>query len=245
MSFKQMFSIKQLRSSLVKLRGYARKVRVVAQSMLIKNGAYYVNFPVVHVSLRPEISPVFGQDVAQFGQAVATRWSQDGCGIAAMSCAITSIKRIQQPHFRLPSIAQLAEATQQKGGYLKNVGWIHRALIALAQEYGLCAASFIYESPHAICMELLSNKLAIVSVTLYFKGGRPYVKPDGQESVRAKGGHLVVVKGFEWKDGRCTGFYVDDSQHLTLAENAESSEFVDIERFTASYSNKAIYVWKA
>ncbi|MFA6282736.1 MAG: hypothetical protein WC633_01250 [Desulfurivibrionaceae bacterium] len=220
-------------------RWFAARLRLIG----IKDGIYRLPFPIYHSSLRIDRSKTYDDDVRQFGKEVADRWSRDGCGIASIKCAITSHKRRTDSNFGLPSVATMAEVGVASGGYLNNVGWIHRYLVELAREVGLLSKNVVFEHHLCLCDAVRREQMPIASVTYRFRGGEEVVDASGKTRRLGKGGHLVVITGFVWKGGRCDGFLIDDPQDLVLVDDDCSTQIVSVGDFEKSYSKKAIYVW--
>ena len=208
----------------------------------LKPGVYMLSYPIHHVSLQPTCSSTYLDDVNQYGSAIADRWSRDACGIASLKIAIESLKRIDNPAFMLDSISNLSENANKAGAYIDPIGWKHKSLIKIAEKFGLHGSNFVEESHFNICKNILSDKIVIASVTLYFKGGETVIR-NGKEEKKPKGGHLIILKGFKWEDNKCAGFFYDDCQDQVLLDNDNSNAFVNISDFLNSYSDKVIYIW--
>jgi hypothetical protein len=85
-------------------------------------------------------------------------------------------------------------------------------------------------SVDAICFALNSGKLVMASVY------RPFARflEEGAERKKA-GGHLVVVTGFQWRDGQCIGLFVADPYDL-----APRNVAIGTSLFNDVYSGSAI-----
>jgi len=232
---------RKVKNYILEAHAAARAAKAWLKTRSLADGDYTLPYRVYHSTLQPTLSITFRDEVDQFGEVEALRWSRDACGIAAAKSAITTLCRLSDPGFELPSISALARDQVAQKGYVEKIGWAHLALAKLARKYGLSAANYVNERPIALCDRLLAEEIPIVSVTLYFRGGIPVGK-DADSNLRSKGGHLVVLRGFRWKSRHCVGFYVDDSQNTTLKEGEDSEEFVEIPAFEASYSGKVIYI---
>lgn len=69
---------------------------------------------------------------------------------------------------------------------------------------------------------------------------RPFSRFIDENAPRKKaGGHLVVITGFTWKDGRCTGFFVADPY-----DQKPRKEAVDAALFEDIYSGSAIVLYR-
>jgi hypothetical protein len=210
---------------------------------LLSDGRYLLPYDIYHVSLRVDKSSTYTEDVKNLGTETADRWSRDGCGIASIKSAIISLKKKYQNDFILPSVAMMSELGISSGGYLKGVGWIHKYLSNIAVEHNLKSNCRAYESYITICMEILKKRIPIASVTYRFRGGDRVPDSDGNYKILGKGGHLIIVKGFEVQRHKIVKFMIDDPQNILLEDNKCSDEWVDIYKFEKSFSNKVIYVW--
>lgn len=219
-----------------------RFIRDWLRTRWLRDGDHLLPFPVYHATLQPDLSDTYQAEVNLFGEAIARRWSRDGCGVAAIKSAVMSANSYAgRPHI-LPNISELSEMLYQSGAYRDKIGWIHRNLANFAKGQGLRSENYAGENVVGLCAAICRGRIPIVSVTLYFRGGEPPIESP-ESPPRPKGGHLVVLKGFRWNRGKCLGFFVDDSQNTSLREGMASEEFVGIERFNRSFSNKAVYVW--
>jgi Peptidase_C39 like family len=206
-----------------------------------KDGDYFLDYNVYHRSLQKTISSDLARNLAQYGDSVVNKWSSDGCGIASMTIAIDSLRRVQRQHLIMPSVVHLCETYREKA-YILGVGWTHKGLVDFAKDYHMESYNIPTDQVVNIANQIIQNWLAIVSVTLYFRGGQAAVRDDGSEFTRSKGGHLVVLNGVRVKNNQVAGFFVVDCQHLTRIDDSTEYDFVGIDAFLASYSGKTIYV---
>ncbi|HYK91860.1 MAG TPA: alanine racemase [Acidobacteriota bacterium] len=119
-------------------------------------------------------------------------------------------------------------------GHIEGVGWIHTKVAELAREQSV--ESFCREglSINQLCRKLLEDRLVLASVNPGFQQG---------EDKKPRGGHFVIVYGFEWDGGKCAGFYVYD-----MLNSAGGEGFVSADAFRRAFSGRAIFVsvpWRA
>ncbi len=113
-------------------------------------------------------------------------------------------------------------------GHIEGVGWIHTKIAELAREHSI--DSFCQEvlSIDQLCSKLLDDRLVLASVNPGFLHGG---------SKKPRGGHFVIVYGFEWDGSRCAGFYVYD-----LRSGPSQDPFVPREVFGSAFSGRAIFL---
>jgi len=210
----------------------------------LDNGDYLIDIPIYHKSLQPLCSATFADASDRYGVDTAEKWSRDGCGIASATIIMDSVRRSITSHTLAPSVTHLCELYRETA-YIPGIGWSHKGLVDFGKDFHLDAFNEPNDNVYSLCKAILDDWIPIVSVTLYFKGGQKFITEEGEELVKGKGGHLVVIKGFQILKKEITGFFVDDCQHPTLKDDEHSEEFVDIKKFNASYSGKTIYFRKA
>lgn len=166
-------------------------------------------------------------------------WWQEACGIVSLRIILDALDpsgaTTQKPIF-----AQIQDAIKQGAYFQKTensttvrIGWIHGKLIELGNERNVQGRS-LKLSTEGICYALKSGKLVMASVY------RPFSRFIDEDVPRKKaGGHLVVIRGYEWKDGRCTGLFVADPYDKTARNKA-----VDTALFADIYSGSAIVFYK-
>lgn len=140
-------------------------------------------------------------------------WAERGCGVACLRMILHFFTGREEAYADL-----LAEGVGQ--GAYGDRGWIHAGLAAMAQRRGIAARACAVQGA-AELRAVLEHGPVIASVTLGFP-------EDGR-----RGGHLVVVCGFEERHSRVV--HVRDP-----ARWGESSSSVGEPRFLASFSGRVI-----
>lgn len=201
-----------------------------SKTLRIDNGVYSVSYNVPHYSERCGWKQFGAKDESEYEY-----WWQEACGIVSLRMIMDALQ---------PETASKQETVYSQimdaiagGAYLQKVvdgktipiGWIHDALANIARKRDIKGYSVQLTLP-AICQAILSDKLVMASVY------RPFSRFIDENAPRKKaGGHLVVISGFTWKDGKCTGFFVGDPYDTkTRKEPVDASLFEDI------YSGSAI-----
>lgn len=125
-------------------------------------------------------------------------WSPRVCALACLKMAISAYR----PQETVPTLWELVQGglaldgykIYDEGGNWVDEGWYVSAQIKLAQNYGLKLTGHSYASPLGICHYIQQDKLVVATVS-----------PDIGERMaqsRRYGGHVVLVTGFRWQDGK-------------------------------------------
>jgi len=177
----------------------------VAKNLNIDDGVYQNKSAVPHYSERCGWKQFGAKDASEYEY-----WWQEACGIVSLRMVMDALQPANATTQKT-IFSQIQDAIEG-GAYLQKsvngktvrIGWIHAKLFAIAKQSGLKGYS-AQLTINAICQALLSDKLIIASVY------RPFTRFIDEGAPRKKaGGHLVVVSGFTWAEGHCTGFFVAD-----------------------------------
>lgn len=157
-------------------------------------------------------------------------WSHRVCALACLKMAIGAY----QGDTSSPSLWELVQEGLELGGYRLrdeegnwiDEGWYVAAQVKLAERYGLKMIGHSYASPLGICKAIRDGYLVAATVT-----------PELGERVpqsRRYGGHLVMVVGFRWKNGKPTAYCVHNpsGRYVELQEKA----WIGAKRFRQSYA---------
>ena len=173
------------------------------------------------------------------GEAEYDYWWQEACGIVSLRMILDALN--PKSSLEQETIFEQIQNAINNSAYLQKtidgktvrVGWIHNKLVELAHTRGVQGRS-LKLSVDGICFALSSGKLVMASVY------RPFSRFIDENAPRKKaGGHLVVIRGYEWKNGRCTGLFVADPYDKTARNEA-----IDAALFTDIYSGSAIVFYK-
>lgn len=163
----------------------------------------------------------------QFDAAHDTEWANKICAI----CSIWMLLKLHNSSFDV-SVMDLTKKLLADGGYLENIGWKHASLVDLAGEYGLklqYARMFFYspeqkeEGSKIIAANLRNRHPVIASVFMHMNP--------------SKGGHMVVVHGFQEFNGQTIGYYIQDPDSRFKGHNY----FLTKEEFFAGWRGGLIY----
>lgn len=180
----------------------------------------------------PALDPRWAESGAETPQEYAY-WVERACGVACLKMCIEAAGGPAR------SLVDWARQGLERGGYLirhneadgsiHEVGWVHRALVEMAQENGL-AAEALPASLEEIPAYLRQGKMVIASVS--------YQAGDDRLEITHRGGHLMVVIGAECIDGNPQAFYVNNPSGRRA--ELQTGARLPLERFAAAYSGRII-----
>jgi len=163
-------------------------------------------------------------------------WVERACGVACLKMCIDALGG---PH---RSLIEWARLGVQRGGYLirttedgvaQEIGWIHKNLAGMAVEAGLHAVAKD-ASVEEICDLIREDSLVIVSIS--------YEAGDDRLPITKKGGHLMVVVGFEKDDEKILAMYVNNPSGRRPELQARAR--LSIDRFLQAYTGRIIIIKK-
>jgi hypothetical protein len=155
------------------------------------------------------------------------QWANRICAI----CSIWMLIKLNDPSFSR-SAMELTHELKEAGGYLENIGWKHASLVELAGKYGLTlqyARKFFY-SPEE---KELGAK--IIAENLYHR--HPVIVSVFHHMNPAKGGHMVIIQGFQEFNGQTIGYYIQDPDASYRGHNY----FLTKDEFFAGWRGGMIY----
>jgi len=124
------------------------------------------------------------------------------------------------------SVKQIQETGIKKKYYNDSVGWLHTGLVQMAKDFGLQSSTTKFSRPEKLLDELKNNRLLVASVSYGF-------------DQKKKGGHLIVVRGVSFKDGKLQKVYFNDPSSFGQTHNE-----IDGESFLKSWSGNVIILGK-
>lgn len=208
--------------------------------------AYYCQFASPHLTkdiLEKKISATEDPKWQSFGFSTPEQyefWSWRACAIMCVKMVLDTISDTNGN----TEVRYLIEKGVQLGGYvafdeqgsLVDKGWYYLPLINLSKEYGVGGEIFPYLSFPTICAQILNKHFFVASVD------PKIIRGDQDRPKSGKGGHLVLVHGFEWMSGRCVGFYI----HNPSGKKDETREnvFVPMELFAEAFGRRGFTLWK-
>lgn len=185
---------------------------------------FHGNTNIVHYSERCGWKKFGASDEAEYDY-----WWQEACGIVSLRMILDALN--PKSSLKQETIFEQIQNAINNSAYLQKtidgktvrIGWIHTKLVELARKRGVHGHSLQLSIP-GICYAIASGELVMASIY------RPFSRFIDENAPRKKaGGHLVVITGFEWHNGRCTGLYVADPYDTTQRKTPiEPSLFEDI-----------------
>lgn len=120
---------------------------------------------------------------SQFGDINLSEWQKLGCGVASLAMVVN--------YYKPDSVSVMALLNQgiASGAYQEGVGWKHRELAALANNYGLSNQVFDFYK--------LSNAAAFDKFLELLRSGPVIVSIHNKFDPNATLGHIVVATGYE------------------------------------------------
>jgi hypothetical protein len=162
-------------------------------------------------------------------------WSWRACGIVCMKMIIETLCNIDK------SVKDLLDEGIQLGGYvaydengkLVDKGWYYNALIKLAEKYNLNGKLFSYLSIKHICKEILDKHFVVASVD------PGLIRYDKVKS-NFTGGHVVLIYGFKWENGNCSGFYMHNPSGK---EEKTRVAYIPLNDFKKAFAERGFSIW--
>lgn len=161
-------------------------------------------------------------------------WCRRACGIACLKMSIEALTT--QP--QLLTMIELIRQGLTLGGYivhneqgeLVNLGWFYQPLVKLGEDYGLHGHVYKTLTLDEMCSHLAAGSLVIASVS-------PEIgERDTDMGITKRGGHLVLVHGFEWSQQGCKALLLHNpsGRFPELQANA----VIPINRFSEGFAGR-------
>ena len=158
-------------------------------------------------------------------------WAPKLCGMACFQMILLSLGR---PASKLVELGKKAMAA---GCYLpdpKNpnrlIGLLHKPFLKFAKSFGFSGKLIWYIGSYAIADEISRNNFVIASV--YHDIRNADAKPENKQ------GHLVLVHGFEIKNGQISGFFIHNPSGFY--NESQENHFVRVGDFINCFSGRII-----
>lgn len=158
-------------------------------------------------------------------------------------CAIICIKMVVnlKNEYLDETIASITQKAIKKGGYIINdekgnfvdKGWFYAPLIELLKDYGFNGEIKTKIEIKDLCENILRNEFPIVSVN------PSVIRYDLDKCPNnKKGGHLILIVGFKWKENNCQGFYIHNPSGRKIL--TQEKAFIPLERFTEAFAERGM-----
>lgn len=148
------------------------------------------------------------------------------------SCAIVCLKMILDYHNRnnLP-LTELIKEGVKMGGYGPS-GWYHNVIVELAENYGL----------KAVRVEKVDIEKGVKDIYHSLNDGYPVIISAIKHIFEQNKFHMVVITGYEEKDGEVKGFYYSDPEATTVEKG--KNIYTPIRFFIDDWRRMAIFISK-
>lgn len=139
------------------------------------------------------------QHIDQWRDTKNKKWAGKTCAI----CCLKMLLVFKDAKNSKLKIMDLAKEGIMLGGYNKNVGWSHKAIMGLAQKHGIrmnYRKKFYYTKTEKLKgLDFINKNVA---------NGKPVMASIWNR--KRTGGHLVVINGLRDKGGLATGYFILD-----------------------------------
>lgn len=160
-------------------------------------------------------------------------WQPRGCGVACLKMLLDSRGA------RTPSLDEMIAQGCAIGAH-GEYGWKHDGLVALARQYGTKLSRAEWRHSDTKSNDEL-NEEGIDFIVSELRARRPVIVSAIKKFQEADKFHMVVLTGFEERDGIATGFYYHDSDTQVRGEG--ENLFVPLDTFRAKWRRMAIFYW--
>src|SRR5260370_40311145 len=160
------------------------------------------------------------------------------CGVACLKMCLEALATLPQ----FPTMIELIRKGVDLGGYIVHneqgefidFGWYYQPLVRLGEDYGLRGSVCKTLTIDEICSHLVAGSLVIASVSAEI-GER-----DSDTPITKRGGHLVLVHGFEWSQQGCEALLLHNpsGRFLELQANA----VVSFSRFSDAFAGRGFVI---
>lgn len=130
-----------------------------------------------------------------------SKWARKSCGICSLKMVLAwnSVKTTELP------VMKLVKEAIALDGYINDIGWKHKVIVALAGRHGLkmgfAKKFFVTKSQKEKGLALLNKKL---------KARKPVLISIFHEFNIKNGGHIVVVNGLRKNGNKVVGYFIQD-----------------------------------
>lgn len=168
---------------------------------------------------------------SQYLDVTDTKWQPRACSVVCLKMLLES-KGVQTP-----SLDEMIAQGDAIGAYGES-GWKQDGIIALARQYGARLPRAEWRQSDIKTPDEL-NEEGITFLISELRAGRAVLASAIKKFEEENKFHLVVLTGFEEKDGVVTGFYYHDSDTQVRGEG--ENLFVPIDTFRSKWRRMAIF----
>lgn len=134
-------------------------------------------------------------------------------------------------------VTALIKKGLERDGYIENIGWKHRALVDVADEYGF-NLTFFKRFPKTRREKL--RKLNVIQRQVI--KGNPVIVSVFYKFNSKNGGHMVLIRGVRKRGGKTIGYHIQDPDSNFRGHNYYVSKNVFLKNWRGGliYSRNAI-----
>jgi len=129
------------------------------------------------------------------------KWANKTCGV----CSLKMVLGYLNPKHKKLKVMSLVKKGLKKGGYMKNIGWKHSALVDLAADYGVKM-----RFQKIFLKKKKEKEGGLKFIIKNIKRGKPVIASVHYGFNPRRNGHLVAVNGVRISGKRVFGFYIQD-----------------------------------
>ena len=169
--------------------------------------------------------------------ADALHWQNSSCGVLCLQMAIDAIGKSKN-NLKQRQIIDYIKNGLRLSAYSDSRGWSHMGLVKLAETFGHHAEAQSKTTPAGLRQALDCLKLPIISIKEGFEDNR--TMKERLFFWKKRGGHLVLVTGYEASGSKLKGFYVHHTS--TLDSYNWKHRFIPLHQFVSGYTGRCVLV---
>lgn len=168
---------------------------------------------------------------SQYLDVTDEMWKSRACGVVCLKILLES------KGVRTSSLDEMIGQGCAIGAH-GEWGWKHDGLVALGKQYGAKLSRAEWRKSDAKTPDEL-NEEGIQFLISELRAGRPVIVSAVKKFQEDDKFHMVVLTGFDEKDGAATGFYYHDSD--TQARGEGENLFVPMDIFRSKWRKMVIF----
>lgn len=167
----------------------------------------------------------------------ALYWQNSSCGVLCLQMAVDAIDKSKN-NLKQRQIIDYIKNGLRLSAYSDSRGWSHDGLARIAKAFGHQAEASVQLNPADLQKALDNRKLPIVSIKWAFENS--WILRDVLLFWKKRGGHLVLVTGYEVSGSKLKGFYVHHTS--TLDSYNWKHKFIPLNQFVSGYTGRCVLV---
>ncbi|TSD03419.1 MAG: hypothetical protein Athens071416_100 [Parcubacteria group bacterium Athens0714_16] len=175
-------------------------------------------------------------------------WKKSGCGIVSIKMIIDYFYK--DTDFETPKLSKLFDEGIFIKGFI-NGYWVHKSLTSLIRNYGVSSynqefrsRSMNYENEDMFVNEHENtfSENALNKICEQIKNNNPVIVSIFRNVNEQKGGHLIVLTGYEKRNKNIVGFFYNEPNSESIEQG--KNIFVSKDIFLEMWKKFAIFVYK-